>query len=210
MAFYKKVILRFPFYKKILLLPEVPQMSHAQEITHKLFLQLRSKIKNALLKIQKIINEYQCLNIIVIYLRFLDKFQNSQIKNVRQIYRILKDPNFLFYAYSTIKNPYVWSSLDNVPFFNVTVGGVIKLAEELNNYKYKPNPVRIVKVTDSKEEFRLLGCVNFKDKIVQQALYMILSSFYELSFSKNSYGFRPGKSSNTCLDQMKKTWKKIT
>lgn len=205
MALNKKVICRFPFYKKILLLPEVPQMSHAQEITYKLFLQLQSKIKNASLKIQKIINEDRCLYIITIYLRFLDKFQNSQIKNVNLIYRILKDPNFLLYAYSIIKNSRVWSSLGNAPFSNITVGEIIKLAEELNNHKYKPNPVRVVRVTDSKEGFRLLGCANFKDKVVQQALYMILSSFYEVSFSKESHGFRPGKSSNTCFDQIKKT-----
>ena len=95
----------FSCYKKRLLLLEVPQMSHAQEITHKLFLQLRSKNYKAPLKIQRIINEDRCLNIIIIYLRCLDEFQNSKIKNIKPIYRILKDPNFLLYAYSKIKNP---------------------------------------------------------------------------------------------------------
>lgn len=97
-----------------------------------------------------------------------------------------------------------------MPFSNLTVSGIVKLAEELNNHKYKPNPVRIVRVTKANKKFRHLGCFNSRDKVVQQALYMILSSFYELSFLKESHSFRPGKSTYTCVDQMKKTWKKIT
>jgi hypothetical protein len=75
----------FPFYKKILLLPEIPQMPHAQRITHKLFLQLQSKIDKGRrrplkLKNLKKFNEDQCLNIITVYLRCLDKFKNSHFE----------------------------------------------------------------------------------------------------------------------------------
>lgn len=199
----------FPNYKKILLLPEVPQMSRAQEITYKLFLQLQSKMDKTSLKIQKIINKNRCVNIIIIYLRYLDKFKNFQIENVKQIYTILKDPNFLLYAYSMIKNRPVWSSLDNEAFSKITVEGVIKLAEELNSHKYKSNRVRRLMIPKAKSGFRPLGIANSKDKIIQQALYMIISPFYEASFSEDSHGFRPGRSTHTCLDQMKRTWKKI-
>jgi retron-type reverse transcriptase len=190
---------------KILLLPEVPQMLQAQEITHKLFLQLQSKIDKAPLKIQKILNEDRCLHIITLYLRCLDKFKNSSFENIKQVYIILKDLNFLLYAYSMIKNRSVVSDLDNVPFSNIAISGIIKLAEELNHHTYKPNSVRRVKISKAKGRFRPLGIANSKDKVVQQALYMILSPFYESSFSENCHGFRPGKSTHTCLDQIKRT-----
>jgi hypothetical protein len=70
----------FPFYKKIFLLPEIPQMPPAQEITDKLFLPLQSKIgKPTNIKDSKILNEDRCLNTITTCLRCLNKVKTIEL-----------------------------------------------------------------------------------------------------------------------------------
>lgn len=77
------------------------------------------------------------------------------------------------------------------------------LLKELEEGKYKPNPVRRTEIP--KEEpgkFRLLGIPTVVDRVIQQAIAQVLTPIYEYAFSEYSYGFRPGRDCHMALKQV--------
>ncbi|MDC3415672.1 reverse transcriptase domain-containing protein [Aquibacillus sp. 3ASR75-54] len=86
------------------------------------------------------------------------------------------------------------------------------IIEQLKAGTFRFAPVRTVYIPKSKSngKKRPLGVANFKDKIVQEVMRMILDSVYEPVFSDNSHGFREGRSCHTALSQIKNTWNGLT
>ena len=68
------------------------------------------------------------------------------------------------------------------------------LRNELLDWQYQPGPVRRVVIPKPNGGERLLGVPNVRDRIVQQAMQLVLSMLYEPTFSSHSHGFRPGRS----------------
>lgn len=79
-----------------------------------------------------------------------------------------------------------------------------KIISSLADESYQPMPVRrtyIQKKNSSKQ--RPLGIPTFSDKLVQEALRMILEAVYEPIFLNVSHGFRPKRSCHTALKFIK-------
>jgi len=76
---------------------------------------------------------------------------------------------------------------------------VVKTA--IQEGKYQPSAVRKVEIPKPGGGIRTLGIPTLLDRMIQQAIAQQLMLIYDETFSKNSYGFRPGRNAHQALLQ---------
>lgn len=79
---------------------------------------------------------------------------------------------------------------------------LLDLEERVHRGNYHPLPVRRVHIPKGDGRTRPLGIPAVEDKILQQAVRMLLEPIYESEFLGFSYGFRPGRSPHAALDAL--------
>ena len=80
-------------------------------------------------------------------------------------------------------------------FLGDSDGYIRSLQEALKAKTFEPAPVKRVYIPKpNSEKKRPLGILTLLDRIVQEALRMILEPIWEADFSLHSYGFRPNRS----------------
>jgi RNA-directed DNA polymerase len=66
---------------------------------------------------------------------------------------------------------------------------------------YQPQPVKRVEIRKPDGGVRKLGVPCVVDRLIQQALLQVLQERWDPTFSKHSYGFRPGRSAHQAVAQ---------
>ena len=143
-------------------------------------------------------------------MEILTKLQENSKKNhdevFTRLYRYLLRPDIYYVAYQHLysnKGAGTKGVTDDTAdgFSEIYIENII---EALKNERYQPKPVRRTYIKKSNGKMRPLGLPVFTDKLIQEAIRMILEAIYEPIFSDYSHGFRPKRSCHTALAQIKK------
>ena len=134
--------------------------------------------------------------------------QNKQFVFDR-LYRNVFNQDFFMEAYQKMyaKPGNMTAGTDGQTIDGFKKSKVDRLIALLRNEQYYPNPVRRVYIEkkNNKKKKRPLGIPSFEDKLVQEVIRKILDAIYEPIFLDTSHGFRPNRSCQTALFQVKST-----
>lgn len=160
------------------------------------------------------------LNVIKdIYKLSISNTNNKMQRKFNNLLNIISNKQILMIAYNNIKSNSGAGTIstDDVTADKVSIRRIEKIAEKLKNNTHKwskirqiyvPKPNKGIKNWTKKkliEYGRPIGIPNFDDKIVQEAIRIVLMSIYEPIFEENgnSYAFRLGYSTLNLMHEIK-------
>jgi group II intron reverse transcriptase/maturase len=130
-------------------------------------------------------------------------------RRVKDLRRLMNHPDLWMQAYLNIQGNKgaLTRGTDQTTMDGYSPERAANLMELIRERRYKPKPVRRVKIsTKVAGKTRPLGLPSADDKLVQEVVRMILERIYEPLFLDSSHGFRPKRSCHTALQPMTRGW----
>ncbi len=127
---------------------------------------------------------------------------------LEDIYRQLYNPTLYLMAYARL---YSNEGAMTRGTTSETVDGMAlrkieRLIDDLRHERFRWTPVRRTYIVKKNGKLRPLGLPTWTDKVLQEAIRLILEAYYEPQFSPHSHGFRPDRGCHTALREMEQTW----
>ncbi|MDG6995662.1 MAG: group II intron reverse transcriptase/maturase [Nitrososphaerota archaeon] len=154
-------------------------------------------------------------------MKSLESLQNSlylaaKADSARKFYS-LRDKicrtDVLYESWKRVKRNGGTAGIDNETIGNIELQGVeqfiLRLQNELRAKTYRVKNVKRVFIPKrSGKAMRPLGIPTVEDRVVQQAVKLVIEPIFEADFQECSYGYRPNKSAKQASIQVRKlVWK---
>ncbi len=94
---------------------------------------------------------------------------------------------------------------------SMSLAKIDTISNVLRQERYRWKPVRRVLIPKrNSAKKRALGLPTWSDKLLQEAIRLILEAYFEPSFSNHSHGFRPQRGCHTALKDIYENWAGVT
>lgn len=120
---------------------------------------------------------------------------------LERIYRQLFNPNLFLHAYANIygNKGSMTAGIDGETVDGMSLKKIQQIISRLKSESYRWTPVKRVYIPKKNGKTRPLGLPTWSDKLVQEAIRLLLEAYYEPKFSDHSHGFRPKRGCHTAL-----------
>ncbi len=143
--------------------------------------------------------------------RILQALHNMGVKRtpLTRVYRSLYSEELYLKAYAKIyKNAGALTpGTEGETADGMSMAVVRDIIEQMGYERFRFRPSLGSGVPKKSGGIRKLGMPNFKDKLVQEALRLMLDAYYEPRFRDCSHGYRPGRGCHTALKQIKQSFR---
>ena len=124
------------------------------------------------------------------------------------LYRLFYGRDLYIVAYNSVKSNYgaETSGADGTSLHGFCEEWITELIASMRDESYQPQPNRTTMIPKRNGKMRKLSFPNGKDKLVQEAVRIILECIYEPTFSNFSHGFWPKRSTQSAIAEVE-TWR---
>ncbi|GAA4211588.1 reverse transcriptase/maturase family protein [Microbispora amethystogenes] len=127
---------------------------------------------------------------------------------LNELYRQLFNPQLYLLAYGRIyaNKGAMTPGVTGETVDGMSIGKIEAITEALRAERYRWSPVKRIHIPKKNGKARPLGLPPWSDKLVGEAVRLLLDAYYEPTFSDLSHGFRPGRGCHTALRKVSETW----
>ena len=125
-----------------------------------------------------------------------------------QLYRQMFSKNLYLLAYGNIYSNQgaMTPGASEETADGMTEDKIDQIIELMRHERYRFSPARRIYIPKKNGKLRPLGLPSWSDKLVGEAVRLLLEAYYEPQFSDQSHGFRKGRGCHTALREIRNTW----
>jgi RNA-directed DNA polymerase len=135
--------------------------------------------------------------------------KRSRNRRFHALYDRIFRPDILRQAWEEVRRNGGSAGEDGVSIEDVEREGVgqflDQITQDLKAGTYRPKPVLRVYIPKPDGRQRPLGIPTVRDRVVQQACKLVIEPIFEANFQDSSYGFRPKRSAQQAVSEVKKS-----